>query len=291
MAKTKTKTYLESGRVLFLPPELIRPNPDQPRRIFDQQALQELADSIVQHGLIQPISVRRQGGAYELVAGERRLRAARMAGLEEVPCVLMAVDGAQSGLLALVENLQRRDLDYLEQAEGIARLMQLYGLNQEQAARRLGKSPSAVANKLRLLKHSPAVRAALRQSGLSERHARALLKLPGEEERMKAIREMACREMTAARAEAYVDQLLARAHQPRQGMRKFLVRDVRLFLNSVNHHLETMKNAGIQTACSREDTEEEIVLTIRLPRRIGPGARNPAGGGMLPQRDSCDASR
>ncbi len=279
MAKSKSKTYLESGRVLFLPVELIRPNPGQPRRIFDPESLRELADSIAQHGVIQPVSVRRQGGGYELVAGERRLRAARIAGLEEVPCVLMDLDGAESGTLALVENLQRRDLDYLEEAEGIARLMQQCGLNQEQAARRIGKSPSAVANKLRLLKHSPAVRAALREGGLSERHARALLRLPGEEARLEAIGVMVRREMNVAQAEAYVDALLAKAAQPKQGTRKFLVRDVRLFLNSVDHHLQTMKKAGIRTACTREDTEEEIVLTIRLPRQLRPAARQaPAGG-------------
>ena len=267
MAKTKTKTYLESGRVLFLPVEGIRPNPGQPRRIFEPEALRELADSIAQHGVIQPIPVRRRGGDYELVAGERRLRAARMAGLAEVPCVLMTLDEGESGLLALVENLQRRDLDYLEEAEGIARLMQLCGLNQEQAARRLGKSPSAVANKLRLLRHSPAVRAALREHGLSERHARALLRLPREEARLEALRTMALREMNAVQAEAYVDALLEKDARPKQGMRKFIIRDVRLFLNSVDHHLQTMKNAGIPTVCSREDTDTEIVLTIRLPKR------------------------
>ena len=268
MAKTKTKTYLENGRILFLPVDSIRPNPGQPRRSFDREALAELAASIAEHGVIQPIPVRRQGGAYELVAGERRLRAARMAGLEEVPCVLMSLDEAQSGLLALVENLQRQDLDYWEEAEGIARLIRVYGLNQEQAARRLGKSQSAVANKLRLLKHSPAVRAALRENGLSERHARALLRLPTEAERLEAVSVMARREMNVARAEAYVEELLAKAAKPKPGMRKFLIRDVRLFLNSVDHHLETMKNAGITAACSREDTEDEIVLTIRLAKRI-----------------------
>ena len=269
MAKSKTKTYLESGRVLFLPLDLIKPNPGQPRKIFDREALQELAASIAQHGLLQPISVRRHGSCYELVAGERRLRAARMAGLNEIPCILMARDVAQSGMLALVENLQRMDLDYMEEAEGIARLMRLYGLNQEQAARRLGKSQSAVANKLRLLRHSPAVRAALRENGLSERHARALLKLPGEAEQLEAIGVIVRRQMNVARTEAYIDELLAKAAQPRQGMRKFVIKDVRLFLNSVNHHLETMKNAGIPADCGREETDSEIVLTIRLPKRVG----------------------
>ena len=266
MQKAKLKTVMESGRVIFVPVSLIRPNPGQPRRIFDREALQELAASISQFGILQPLSVRRKDGAYELVAGERRLRAARMAGLEQVPCVVLNVDEEQSGLLALVENLQRTDLDYIEEAEGIARLLQLYGLSQEQAARRLGKSPSAIANKLRILKHSPAVLDALRRHRLSERHARALLRLPDEGCRLEAVEEIAKKEMTVAQAEVYIDRLLSSPPPPR-GRRKLMLKDVRLFLNSLDHHLQTMKEAGIHADCGREETEKEIILTIRLPKR------------------------
>ena len=146
----------------------------QPRSVFDAAGLQELAASIRQYGVLQPLSVRKKGSGFELVAGERRLRAAGLAGLREVPCLLVSADDQDAGLLALVENLQRRDLDYIEQAQGLARLMQQYHLTQEQAARRVGKSQSAIANKLRLLKLSEPVLALLRASGLSERHARAL---------------------------------------------------------------------------------------------------------------------
>ena len=125
---------LQSNRVLYLPVGQIRPNPAQPRRVFEPQALTELADSIREYGILQPLTVRKTAGGYELVAGERRLRAARMAGLTEVPCLLLGIDDRQSGMIALVENLQRRDLDYLEEAEGLARLMQSYGLSQEQTA-------------------------------------------------------------------------------------------------------------------------------------------------------------
>ena len=151
MAKPKAKTLLESGRIIFLPVDELRPNPAQPRRIFDETALQELAASIRQYGVLQPLSVRRRADGYELVAGERRLRAAKLAGLRSVPCVLLVLDDTQSGLVALVENLQRKDLDYLEEAAGLAQLIRRYGLSQEQAAARIGKSQSAVANKLRLL--------------------------------------------------------------------------------------------------------------------------------------------
>ena len=175
--KTSGPSVLQTGRVLFLPLGAIRPNPAQPRSVFDAAGLQELAASIRQYGVLQPLSVRKKGSGFELVAGERRLRAAGLAGLREVPCLLVTADDQDAGLLALVENLQRRDLDYIEQAQGLARLMQQYHLTQEQAARRVGKSQSAIANKLRLLKLSEPVLALLRASGLSERHARALLRI------------------------------------------------------------------------------------------------------------------
>ena len=171
----KLKTYMETGRVVFVPARAIRPNPSQPRKVFKEEALAELADSIGRHGILQPLSVRRVGNTYELIAGERRLRAAQMAGLTEIPCIVMTMDAQESGVAAMIENLQRQDLDFIEEAQGIARLMEACDLSQEQAARMLGKSQSAVANKLRLLRHSPQVLNALRQQELTERHARALL--------------------------------------------------------------------------------------------------------------------
>lgn len=269
MQKTKSRSFLESGRVVFVPIGAVHPNPSQPRKVFDQMGLQELAASIVQYGILQPLSVRRRDDGYELVAGERRLRAARLAGLTEVPCILLAVDEEQSGMLALVENLQRRDLDFIEEAEGLARLMRLYGLSQEQAAMRVGKSQSAVANKLRLLRHSPQILAALRQHQLSERHARALLKLPTEEQRLAVVEEIVKREMNVARTEQYIDRLLEERTQPEQkrALGKFVLRDVRIFLNTVEHNLDLIKNAGIEAAKTQEETEDEIVLTIRIPKR------------------------
>ena len=262
---------LESGRILYLPVGQIHPNPSQPRKIFDADGLQELAGSIRTYGILHPLTVRRRNGEYELVAGERRLRAAKIAGMTEVPCILLTVDEEQSGMVALVENLQRRDLDYIEEAQGLARLMRQYGLNQEQAAARVGKSQSAVANKLRLLRHSPAVLSALRENGLSERHARALLRLPTEEERLAALAVVIRQQMNVAKTEEYIDSLLARKRQPepKKGIRKLIVRDVRLFINSVNHNLDLIRGAGIRAEASQEETESEIVLTIRLPKRAG----------------------
>ena len=183
----KLKTYMETGRVVFLPIRAIRPNPMQPRRVFRPEALDELAESIRAHGVLQPLSVRRTAGGYELIAGERRLRAAAQAGLTEVPCILLQMDDQESGIAALVENLQRQDLDFVEEAMGIAALMRAQNLSQEQTARLLGKSQSSVANKLRLLRHGEKILDAIREAGLTERHARALLKLTGEAEKQEAI--------------------------------------------------------------------------------------------------------
>ena len=271
MPRPRTRSFMETGRVVFLPIGQVHPNPSQPRKVFDQQGLQELAASIVQYGILQPLTVRRRDDGYELVAGERRLRAARMAGLTEVPCILLMVDEEQSGMLALVENLQRRDLDFSEEAEGLARLMRLYGMSQEQAAMRVGKSQSAVANKLRLLRHPPQVLDQIRQYGLSERHARALLKLPDEQSRLETIDMIVKRELNVARTEQYIDRLLAERQQPepKRSLGRFVLRDVRLFLNTVEHNLDLIKNAGIEANKIQEETEDEIVLTIRIPKKAG----------------------
>jgi ParB family chromosome partitioning protein len=271
MQKLRNKSYLETGRVCYVPVDSIQPNPTQPRRIFDEEALGELAESIRQYGVIQPLSVRRRAGGYELVAGERRLRASKLAGLAEVPCILLTVDEEESGMIALVENLQRRDLDFIEEAEGIARLMRLYGLSQEQAAARIGKSQSAVANKLRLLRHSPAVLAAVRENHLSERHARALLRLPGEAERLAALDTIIRRGMNVAQTEQYIDRLLDdAAPAARRAMPGFRLRDIRLFLNTLDHNLDLIRSAGFDAELGKNEDEREIVLTIRIPKTQTP---------------------
>ena len=263
----RTGGLLETGKILYLPAAQIRPNPGQPRKIFDPAGLQELAASIAEYGIVQPLTVRRRDGFYELVAGERRLRAARMAGLREVPCILLSVDEAQSGMVALVENLQRRDLDYIEEAEGLARLMRLYGLSQEQAAQRVGKSQSAVANKLRLLRLSPSVLAELRLHGLSERHARALLKLRSEDEQLRVVGQIVQGGWTVAKTEAYIESLLQPPAPQKREFGGFVLRDVRVFFNSVNRQLDLIRSAGVDAQSQRQETEREIVLTIRIPKR------------------------
>lgn len=261
------KSEFLSSRVQYLPINRIRPNPQQPRRDFDEAALMELADSIRAYGILQPLTVRRSGDGYELVAGERRLRAGRIAGLKEVPCLIARVDEEDAGLLALIENLQRRDLDCFEEAEAIARLIRRYGLSQEQAARKLGKSQSAVANKLRLLRISEPMRQELLRGGLTERHARALLRLPTEEGRAAALRAMVSRRLNVAQSEQLVESLLQQQRvTPPSRRSTYVIKDVRLFLNSIDHSLALMRRSGVSADMGRTDTDEAIVLTIRIPK-------------------------
>ena len=198
MPLLRRKGLYETGRVIYLHPDVLHPNPNQPRKRFSPDGLEELAASIREHGVLQPLTVRKVDGSFELVSGERRLRAARMAGLSEVPCIVIDVDGVCSSLLALVENLQRRDLDFLEEAMALDRLIHTYDLSQDEAARRIGKSQSAVANKLRLLKLSPRLLDRLRQNGLTERHARALLRLETEEQQWEVLEYVIDHHLTVA---------------------------------------------------------------------------------------------
>ena len=256
----KLKTYMETGRVVFLPARTIRPNPAQPRKVFREEPLEELAQSIRRHGILQPLSVRRVGTAYELIAGERRLRAAIQAGLSEVPCIVMNMDDRESGLTALVENLQRQDLDFIEEARGISSLMTQWSMSQEQVARIIGKSQSSVANKLRLLRHSIPVLDALRAGNLTERHARALLKLPGEPEKLMAISEIVSQGMGVARTERYIEELLA--DKPKRKRNS----NVGAFLNSLDQSLAKIQQSGIAAISERRETESQIVLTITIPK-------------------------
>ncbi len=268
MALMRKRGLFESNRVLFLPVGNIVPNPNQPRKKFAKAGLLELADSIQQHGVLQPLSVRRlTGGQYELISGERRLRAAKMAGLDTVPCILVSADNLESSLLALIENLQRRDLDFVEEANALQTLISTYHLSQEEAARRVGKSQSAVANKLRLLKLSPTLLEALRASGLTERHGRALLRLP-EQQRKEAMNHIIEEGLNVAQTDAYIDQLLSPPpEKPSKRSRpKIYIRDIRLFLNTLRRGLETMQRSGLDAQCGQEENEDSIVLTITIPK-------------------------
>ena len=256
----KLRTYMETGRVVFLPARSITANPAQPRKVFAPEALQELAGSIRIHGVLQPLSVRRVGTTYQLIAGERRLRAAIQAGLTEVPCILMHMDDKESALTALVENIQRQDLSYIEQARGISLLLSRHDMSQEQAAAVLGMSQSNLANKLRILRHSPQVLEAILQTGLTERHARALLRLPTEQQKIQAIGHIARQGMGVARAEQYIEQLLK---GEREAPKKA---NLGAFLSNLDQSLAKIRLGGIRAISERRETDSQIVLTITIPK-------------------------
>ena len=261
----------------MLSPEVISPNPDQPRRYFDPDGLRELAESIRVHGILQPLSVRRKGGGrYELIAGERRLRAAILCGLEQVPCLVLEVSRESSCLLSLIENLQRRDLDFWEEAKALERLISVYGLSQEEAAAKVGKSPSAVANKLRLLRLPQEALALLRKHGFTERHARALLRLPDPQAQRTGAELVVKEGWTVARTEQYVEEVLRSQVQRKKARPPLLIRDVRFFLNSLDHSLAVMRSAGVAAQCHRQEEGEDLLLTIRIPKAR---SQSPSGGG------------
>jgi len=272
MQATRTRPALRRGGIVYLSTEDIVPNPVQPRKRFDGDGLEELSQSIRDYGILNPLSVRLRGSRYELVAGERRLRAARLAGLKEVPCILLDVNMEDASLIALVENLQRRDLDFIEEANGINQLIRMFGMSQEEAARRLGKSQSAVANKLRLLRLPPDVLESLRQNGLTERHGRALLRLPDEESQRAALLYILDNGLTVAATDAYIDALLEPEQEPEpevpkaEGRRTFVLKDVRVFLNTLSRSIDLMKQGGIDAGVHREETEDQLILTISIPK-------------------------
>lgn len=252
----------------------IAPNPAQPRKYFSEASLSSLARSISRYGIIQPLSVRRrEEGGYELVAGERRLRAAKMAGLTFVPCVICHVDRKHSAVLAIIENLQRAELNMFEEAESFLALSSEYGMTQEEIARRICCSQSSVANKLRLLRFSEEERQVILENALTERHARALLRLRCPEDRAEALSRCIAAGLNVAATEELVESVLNDAQLPLEadekkprGKRTFILKDVRMFYNSVNRAVDLVRSAGVSVTTRRIDREEETELIIVIPR-------------------------
>ena len=265
MELKRKEKYKMGARVEHIPVNDILPNPSQPRKSFDRVKLLELSESITENGILQPLTIRMLDGKPTLVAGERRLRAAKMAGLKTVPCIRVQSDSVQQALLAMVENLQREDMNCFETAAGIARLIELYGLTQEEAALKLGYSQSAVANKLRLLRLSPEERRLLTEGGLSERHARCLLRLEKPEERRYALSEILAKSLTVTQSEALVEKILA-GKVARHRRVVPLIRDVRLFFNTLDHALTTMRKGGVQAESVRSETDTHYECVIRIAK-------------------------
>ena len=259
------ETPTSAGQVLLIPNEKIYPNPNQPRRVFDQAELVNLAISIRMNGILQPITVRETDKGYELVSGERRLRASRLAGMVTIPCIVVDVTDLKSAVFSLIENLQRQNLGYFEEALAIARLMQEFGLSQEDAARRLGKAPSTVSNKLRLLTLPKRAQQLLREQGLSERHARALLRLE-KTDVVPVLEKVIARGWNVAQTESYIEELLTRQEKPRRTTKR-MFSDVRIFVNTIKNAFETMKSAGIDADLTQEETEDYYCYEIKIPKR------------------------
>jgi len=249
------------NKVCLIPVELIHPNPDQPRKVFHEEELQALSESIKANGLLQPISLmREEDGSYRIIAGERRYRACKQLKMEAVPAIISNVNDTDAAVLALIENIQRSDLGCFEEAAAIQKLIEKMEMTQEEAAKKLGKSQSAVANKLRLLRLPTEVQKFLTENGLTERHARALLKLP-EDQMLMAAQEIAEQQLNVAQTEALVEALLAPEEEkpiPYRGRKIMVVKDLRIFRNTVERALETLRESGIEAFS--EETEHEYYL-------------------------------
>ncbi len=256
------------SKISEIPIIKIRPNKAQPRKQFDDVKLRSLSRSIAENGILQPLTVRKVSATeFELVTGERRLRASALAGLKKVPCIVVRCSDQESAVYALLENLQRADLGIFEEARGISKLIRRFGLTQEQAAEKLGKTQSTVANKLRLLRLSMEEQEWIENAGLSERHARALLKLDSETERRAALSRVIAEGMNVSQTEALVSQLIQSApKKSKRGTSKAVIKDLRIFVNSINKAVETMRLSGIDAKTHQSDNDTFIEYTIRIPK-------------------------
>ena len=235
-----------------LPMEDIAPNKYQPRQYFDEEGLEELKNSILEHGLLQPITVRKISGGYELVSGERRFRAAQLAGLKVIPSIIIQSNERQSAILSLLENLQREDLTFFEIAQSYERLIHEQGMTQSEVAEQMGKSQSSVANKLRLLRLPTLVRKFIRDYDLTERHARVLLRLHTEQEQLDAVKEICLKSMTVAEAEKLIDSML---EPPKKVPEIKGAGNLAFFKNTVKKAIDIMKKGGIDAEMEETDFE------------------------------------
>lgn len=259
-------------KVYSLPVDMIEPNPAQPRRNFEPMALVDLATSIKQYGLMQPICVRIVEHGYELVAGERRLRASKLAGLPTIQAIVSNITEAESAVLAMVENMQRQNLNYIEEAEGFEQLIAKHGMTQDDLARKLNKNQSTIANKMRLLKLPAKVKKALIDNDLSERHARALLLLQrgrepewAERVMLEIIERVVSEGLTVLKTEELVERAVSGVEEKKPGFKakmKTYVRDVRIFTNTIKQAVGAMRDAGVEATYDVEERQDGCVITV-----------------------------
>lgn len=260
---SKVKT---GGSILLVPTDQIIPNPSQPRKTFNQNELECLSSSIKNNGIIQPLVIRKkENDKYELISGERRLRAAGMVGLETVPCVLMSVSDSDSALFAIIENIQRDNLNFFEEAESIHRLMTEFNMTQDEISKKLGKSQSYFSNKIRLLKLPPDLRAVILENSLTERHARALLKLKNDVDRFKAILFIIENNLNVTETDKYIESIINPVQIKSKPKFKKL-KDIKIFINTINHAVDTMRKAGIKADSEKHETSEYLEYVIRIEK-------------------------
>ena len=266
--REENKKYDDKNRIYMISPYDISPNPSQPRRYFTDEAIYRLADSIRNHGLIQPLTVRKTENGYELIAGERRLRAMKIIGASEVPCVISNVDNEESAHLAIIENIQRENLNMFEQAAAILNLIKVHCLTQEKIAAELSCSQSYVANKLRLLKITDEEKAEIIENSLTERHARCLLRLKDENVRKSALKTVIRKNYNVAATEEYVERILSETKQEKseKGRTKIVVKDVKLFFNTIDKAVETMRMTGFQVETTKRETADNTEIIIAVPK-------------------------
>jgi len=262
----KSAKYKIGGQIILIPQEDIYPNPNQPRSRFDFDELEGLAQSIRQNGIIQPIAVRvNASGNYELISGERRLRASRLVGISLIPCIIMEASDEKSALFALIENMQRSDLGFFEEASAIEKLIVDFNMSRDDVCRKLGKAAPTISNKLRLLKLPEDVRLKITQEGLTERHARALLRLPTRAQLDRALSIISDKRLNVAESEKLIDQMLSADKSSKKPTVK-LFKDVRIFVNTLNHAVDTMRRAGIEADSAKSETDEYIEYIVRIPK-------------------------
>ena len=263
-----------AGKIALIPVHKIVAAKDQPRRHFDFKELESLSDSIRKNGVLQPLCVKRGAEGYELIAGERRLRAAYMAGLSEVPCIVMDADERRAAILSLVENVQREDLHFFDEAQALEKIINLYGLTQEQAAAEIGKSQPSVANKLRLLRIPREQADKIQSAGLSERHARALIRVENDDRRAELLQKVIAGGLNVAQTE----ELIERALVPhKRGFYRPVIKDLRLFVNTINKAVRTMQRSGLGAGVQR--TETDTVIEYRVTIQKTPAMGSVAAGG------------
>jgi ParB family chromosome partitioning protein len=274
-SKKNEEKELSQRNITYVNIESVRPNPYQPRKQFNKASLEELSESIRQYGVLQPINVRRiSNSTYELVAGERRLRASKMAGLTEIPAIINDVDDNNYAVIAHIENLQREDLSYMEEADGYNNLISDHGFTQEELAQKIGKSQSTIANKIRLLKLPPLVKKILNDQSLTERHARALLKLHDEQLQLKVLKIVSEKGLNVKKTEELVEKAIEKFSNNASGREKApdkkvskYIKDIRIFVNTIRQAIELMKNSGVNAKAAQFDRGEYIEFVVRIPKK------------------------